>query len=96
MSRINRNTVLLAILVVMAVGLLAGCAGKPGDEDRVVARIGHVNITYGELKERLAELPVQMREQFSTPEGMIDFLKKLVEEEVLYQAAEDAGYATSP
>ncbi len=95
MSGANRNRVFLAVLVALAVGLLAGCGGGK-DQDRVVARIGHVSITYSELQERLAELPPYTRQQFATPDGIVDFLNRLVEEEVLYQAAEAAGYASAP
>jgi peptidyl-prolyl cis-trans isomerase C len=84
------------LLLVLTAGLivLAGCGRESGDQ--VVARIGHVNITESELRQKLAELPPFTRQQFQGPEGTIDFLERLVDEEVLFQAAERAGYAESP
>ncbi|MBD3349774.1 MAG: hypothetical protein GF400_11350 [Candidatus Eisenbacteria bacterium] len=74
--------------------LAAGCSGDSGE--KVVARVGHVDITLGEFQERLNELPPHTKAQFSTPDGRIDFLERLVEEEVLYQAATNAGYDSDP
>lgn len=88
------NRVLLFALLIL-VSLSAGCGRDRGD-DRVVARVGHTSITYSDLQQRLIELPPYARQQFATPEGMIDLLNRMVEEEVLYQAAENAGYATRP
>lgn len=86
---------MLVVLITLTVALLSGCGGG-ANEDRVVARVGHVTITYSQLQERLAELPPYARQQFADPEGMIDFLNRLVEEEVLYQAAEESGYQSNP
>ncbi len=81
---------LLLISLCVTTALLSGCGGDQGEQ--VVARVGRVNITETELKQKLAELPPFTRQQFQGPEGTIDFLERLIEEEVLYQAAERAGY----
>ncbi len=91
-----RRQVLTALLIIACAAsvFVAGCGKDQGDA--VVARIGRVNITESELRAKLAELPPFTQQQFGGPEGMIDFLEKLVEEEVLYQAAENAGYEKNP
>lgn len=74
--------------------VLGGCQPKPSD--KVLARVGHVNITERDLKERLADIPEYYRPQYTTPEGRIELLEKMIQEEVLYQAAQDAGYDRNP
>ncbi len=83
---------LLALLALTAI--TAGCGGEDGDV--VVARIGHVSITETELNQKLSELAPYTRQQFATPEGRIEFLERMVREEVIYQAAVDAGYENHP
>jgi peptidyl-prolyl cis-trans isomerase C len=73
---------------------MQGCGGR--DEDPVLARVGRVNITQSDLNKQLAALPEFSRQQYSGPEGMIDLLERMVEQEVLYQAALRAGYDKAP
>lgn len=84
------------VLAVAALALLAACGCERSPSDVVVARIGSVNITKTELEMKLAELPPYARQQYSGTQGAMEFLDKLVEEEVLYQAALAAGYEDDP
>jgi len=90
----RRRTFIAASVTLMCVALLGGCGSKQGDV--VVARVGSVEITEAQVMERLAELPPFAQQQFAGPEGTMEFIKRLVEEEVLYQAARQAGYEKSP
>jgi peptidyl-prolyl cis-trans isomerase C len=92
--RMNIDKVVLAALLAVTVVAVIGCGSEEGDT--VVARVGHVSITEAEFNEKLNELPAYTRQQFASPEGRIDFLERLVEEEVLYQAAVNAGYENHP
>jgi len=92
MDRLLRTALWLALVTI---SVAAGCSGGDGN-DPVVARVGHVSITMSELQSRLNELPPYTKAQYATPEGQIEFLDRLVEEEVLYQASENAGYETAP
>jgi peptidyl-prolyl cis-trans isomerase C len=74
--------------------LLSGCGGS--GRGQVVARVGGTSITHAELRAKLAELPPFTQQQFSGPDGLIEFLDRVIEEEVLYQAAKRAGYDRDP
>ncbi|MCD4691122.1 peptidyl-prolyl cis-trans isomerase [bacterium] len=86
-----RKTALLVAVALLGLGLLAAGCGEGGG-GRVVARVGSKDITEMELRAKLAELPPFTQQQFAGPEGMTEFLDRVIEEEVLYQAAERAGY----
>ncbi len=89
-----RKTRVVCAVVVLALMLLAtGCGDSDGG--RTVARVGGTNITEAELSAKLAELPPFTRQQFAGPEGMREFLDRVIEEEVLFQAAQRAGYENS-
>ncbi|MFH1690095.1 MAG: peptidyl-prolyl cis-trans isomerase [Candidatus Eisenbacteria bacterium] len=90
--RLMAGTLLLVVLA--AVIWCVGC-GSGGDDD-IVARVGRTNITKSYLLQKLSELPAFAQQQFAGPEGTIDFLHRLVDEEVLYQAALQAGYDKNP
>jgi peptidyl-prolyl cis-trans isomerase C len=91
---LRRTLVVLTVVLALVACVTSGCGKKQGDV--VVARVGSVNITESQLKERLAQLPEFAQRQFSGPEGTIEFLNNVVEEEVLYQAARQAGYDKDP
>jgi len=93
MRRHTRKILWLALIALTTV--LAGCSGD-SERETVVARVGHVDITLGELQRRLNELPPYTKAQYATPEGQIEFLNRIVEEEVLYQAAVNGGYESDP
>jgi len=85
-----------AMLVLPAVaGLLCGGCGQ-SDDEVIVARVGRVNITETELLEELNGLAPHVRREFANPEGMIRLAERMIEEEVLYQGAERAGYESDP
>jgi parvulin-like peptidyl-prolyl isomerase len=90
--RLMAGTLLLVVLA--AVIWCVGCGS--GGDDEIVARVGRTNITKSYLLQKLSELPPFAQQQFAGPEGTIDFLHRLVDEEVLYQAALQAGYDQSP
>lgn len=91
--RSNVGKVLLVVLIAVAVGV-SGCGKK--EKDPVVARVGNVNITQSQVAARIDELPPYAKQQFMGPEGMIDFLGRMVDEEVLFQAAKQRGYDRDP
>ncbi len=86
--------VALLLVVLAAVIWCVGCGS--GGDDEIVARVGRTNITKSYLMQKLSELPPFAQQQFAGPEGTITFLHRLVDEEVLYQAALQAGYDQSP
>lgn len=92
MHRIRITAVALAL--VAAAALAAGCGGR--DKSEVVARVGSTKITRADLNRRLAELPPFSQQEFAGPEGIMRLLDRMVEEEVLYQAALSEGYASDP
>ncbi len=79
----------VSVLLVVAL-LVSGCGG--GERGETVARVGGTSITASELRARFAELPPFTQQQFAGPEGLMEFLDRVIEEEVLYQAATRAGY----
>jgi parvulin-like peptidyl-prolyl isomerase len=90
----RRKVFALVVAALAIVCLASGCGKKQGDV--VVARVGNVSITQSDLAERLAELPDFAQRQFSGPRGNLEFLNNLVEEEILYQAARQAGFEKDP
>jgi peptidyl-prolyl cis-trans isomerase C len=90
---IKRVCMTATLVTVVAAVLLSGCGGG---RERVVARVGNVEFTVAEIDRRLAELPPYVQQQFAGVEGKKRFLERLVEEEVMFQAARQAGYETHP
>ena len=88
-------TITALLLVVLAAGTWCVGCGSGGD-DEIVARVGRTNITKTYLMQKMAELPPFSQQQFAGPEGTIAFLHRLVDEEVLYQAALKAGHDQDP
>jgi peptidyl-prolyl cis-trans isomerase C len=91
---VKRALLIAALGALAATVLLSGCGGK--GRERVIARVGSVEFTVADLDRRLAELPPYVQQQFAGLEGKKEFLNRLVEEEVMYQAARQAGYQTHP
>ncbi|MCK4916241.1 MAG: peptidyl-prolyl cis-trans isomerase, partial [Candidatus Eisenbacteria sp.] len=88
-------TIAALLLVVLGAGIwCVGCGS--GRDDEIVARVGRTNITKTYLMQKMAELPPFSQQQFAGPEGTIAFLHRLVDEEVLYQAAIKAGHDRDP
>jgi peptidyl-prolyl cis-trans isomerase C len=91
---IRRIACIAALGTLVALTLLPGCGGK--GRDRVIARVGSVEFTAADVDRRLAELPPYVQQQFAGLEGRKEFLDRLIEEEVMFQAARQAGYETNP
>lgn len=66
-------------------------APRSGSRDVVVARIGERTITYGEIEDRLAALPVFVRMRYQSPERKVEFLEAYVQFQVLALAADAEG-----
>lgn len=90
----RRVTWIAALAALAALAVLPGCGGR--GRDRVIARVGNVEFTAAEVDRRLAELPPYVQQQFAGLEGKKEFLDRLIEEEVMFQAARQAGYETNP
>jgi peptidyl-prolyl cis-trans isomerase C len=80
-----------ALLLLLAGWCLAACGGSMEHKDDELARVGSVVITPEVLDARIKELPAFSRAEFDGAEGRQRLLKRLVEEEMMYQAALDAG-----
>ena len=88
-------TIAALMLVVLAAGIWCVGCGSGGD-DEIVARVGRTNITKTYLMQKMSALPPFTQQQYAGPEGTIAFLHRLVDEEVLYQAALKAGHDEDP
>jgi parvulin-like peptidyl-prolyl isomerase len=89
-----RKVAWLPLIALAVAALCAGC--DSGGSERIVARVGRTDITYDDLMQKMNELPPFARQQFAGPEGTIEFLHRIVDEEVLYQAALKTGYDKDP
>jgi tetratricopeptide (TPR) repeat protein len=66
---------------------------RPG---AVVAKIGDREITSGDLNFEINQLPPSVREQISSPQKKIDFLREFVATELMYDTAKRAGLDKDP
>ncbi|TXD35952.1 hypothetical protein FRC98_14875 [Lujinxingia vulgaris] len=69
--------------------------GAPG-QDQVVARVNGEAITRAEFERRIESLAPHARARLQSPEQREDFLKSVVQFEVMADAAEEAGLGESP
>src|SRR5690554_1868476 len=69
--------------------------GAPG-QDQVVARVNGEAITRAEFERRIESLAPHARARLQSPEQREDFLKSVVQFEVMADAAEEAGLGDSP
>ncbi|RDV38183.1 hypothetical protein DV096_10240 [Bradymonadaceae bacterium TMQ3] len=69
--------------------------GAPG-QDQVVARVNGEAITRAEFERRIESLAPHARARLQSPEQREDFLKSVVQFEVMADAAEEAGLGQSP
>lgn len=86
----------VALVAVLLLGMTFGSGCGPRETGQVLARVGRETITRPELMARLDDLPAHVRQQYSSPEGLVDLLDKMVEEEMLFQAAVESGYDGDP
>ncbi len=86
--------------------LLGACSGKtttvteptapPAAEDRVVARIGERKIFESGIRQMIALLPAEARDEYSGEDGLDSFTRRYVIEEVLFKKAQEAGTVLPP
>ncbi len=62
----------------------------------MLARVADRSITTADVDARITELPAMARPEYATEAGRARLLRQLVEEEVLYRAALDAGLERDP
>lgn len=58
----------------------------------VIAKIGNRNITQGELDYELSRFPPEIRNQFADKNKKIEFLRRFIATELMYDSAKRAGY----
>jgi peptidyl-prolyl cis-trans isomerase C len=93
---------LLLALVSFSTPAQAAAAKAPArtpavhDSNRVLVRIGKESVTRAELDRRIADLPEQVRTNYSTPDGRKQLLDRVIEEKVWLQAATKKGVAERP
>lgn len=61
---------------------------RPGD---VIAKIGNRNITQGDLDFEISKLPAEVRSQYIRIENKIEFLRRFLATELLYDSAKRQG-----
>lgn len=93
------------MLVVAALVATAGCGRRisdsesaPGDapSGRVLAEVGRRVIHESDLERRLSEIPPLSRSEFTSPAGQERLLRQMIEEELLWRAAQDEGVSRDP
>src|SRR5258705_3050209 len=93
---------LLLALAPFATRAEGAAAAKPArtpavhDSNRVLVRIGRETVTRAELDRRIADLPEQVRANYSTPDGRRQLLDRVIEEKVWLQAATRKGVPDRP
>lgn len=69
---------------------------EPAGGGPAVAQVGDRTITLERLERDIAAMPAFMRERYGTPEGKREYLRQLVFQELLYDAALRKEYQTDP
>ena len=88
--------------VLVALLALAGCGGEKGEEktasggDEVLVTVGGTSITKADFEAELDKVPPYQRREMESPQGKQKFLDRLVEMELLYQAALADGLDKTP
>lgn len=62
----------------------------------IVAKIGEKNITLGEVEDSILEKPAYVQMRYNSPERRKEFLKAMVEFEILAMEAKREGYESHP
>jgi tetratricopeptide (TPR) repeat protein len=91
----------LLVLAILAAGDAAAAtkntSAKPATPKSVVlARVGNSVVTQADYEARLAELPPQYKNQFTTPEQKRQFVDRLLEERIWLETALKAGVDKRP
>ncbi len=85
-----------AIVLAVAGALLVGCGGGGGNDGKVVARAGDLEITLSEFHDAYTKITVGNRPDISTLEGRRGFANDLVNQRILVTEAERTGGITDP
>lgn len=85
----------LAWLVLAATVPAAGC-GRGAQREGVLARVGSVEITVDDMESRIKQMPSFARQEFDGAEGRKRLLDRMIQEEMMYQAALDASVMNDP
>lgn len=94
----------LGLVALVALATAAAPAKKKGrnpkpsvpDSTQVLATVGGQKITRADVDHRLAELPAQIRANFTTPDGRRQLLNRVIEEHVWMIEAKREGIADRP
>ena len=85
----------LLLMMVIVLPLLSACGGdaESGAEDQseLLATVAGRDITRADLDAELEKIPAFQRQEFETPEGRAQFLERMMDMEVLYEASLEAG-----
>ncbi len=66
------------------------------ERELVVAKIGDVSITLGELERRMGTIPAISRERYAPLDKKVEFLDNLIQFELVANEAQRKGYDTDP
>lgn len=77
----------VAVLMLIAVLALLGCAKEKAGQSAPVARVGNKTITQADMQARMDEMPPFMKQQLATPDGQKRLIDALIEEELVYRDA---------
>lgn len=84
------------VAVVLMLIFLAGCGGKKGQLDKVVARAGDIEVTLGDFSDAWTKITPQNRPDVSTLDGKRKFANDLVNQRILLAEAKRLGGVTDP
>lgn len=90
MIRVPRLAVLAALVA------LAGCGGKKGNLDKVVARAGDIEVTLGQFHDVWSRISVPNRPDISTLETRRRFANDLINQRIMLAEARRIGGITDP
>lgn len=82
----------LLVAALICVGI-SGCGSESPEDDPALAKVGSKVIRESDLDGRLEIMSAMARAEYEGGEGRKTLLRKMIEEETFYQAAEAAGYA---
>jgi len=99
-----RKLLVAATFCIVAFTLIASCegmkstTGTPGAKKsgKELAKVGTTTITLDEFKQKLDKIPPFYRKKFATKKGQLEYLDKMVEEELFYQEALKRGLEKDP
>lgn len=90
------RTLVLVVAVALAAAACTPTERDVPEETRVLAEVNGRELTLADVDARIADVPRLARPEYSGPIGRTRMLRRMVEEEVLYQAAVDAGTDRAP